>query len=338
MTVPAVWRRRAPLTLHRGVLAGASALVAALSADGTNLPPIYVLTVPPTPSPRTARGVAALLGLGALLGWAIARRTRPERRQFRRSTSGPPSRRAWPGRSAVRCAPGACSPRSSSARRSGSTPSAKAAPASPSRTSARGSRASCTRSSRRASAPWSCRRRRRSSCSTTTSGGPTRRWPRSRKPGAGRSREMRRILGVLRHAGEAPELAPQPGVGQIHALVERSRDERRRIELSVDGEPGPLPASVDLGALPDPRGCAGRAPMTTRLQLVGVQLRFGERDVELEVSASAARRVAALADAGDARARRDLRRRDPERGGHGHGPGGGGSSRACPRAFEEAFA
>ena len=59
--------------------------------------------------------------------------------------------------------------------------------------------------------------------------------------------EMRRILGVLRRGDDAAELAPQPGVGQIHALVEGARQDGRRIELHVEGEPGPLPASVDLG-------------------------------------------------------------------------------------------
>lgn len=90
--------------------------------------------------------------------------------------------------------------------------------------------------------------------------------------------DMRRALGVLRHAGEAPSLAPQPGVGQVYALVEASRTGGRTIELSVEGEPGPLPASVDLGiyrileeALCDSFG------------EVGVQVRFCEDHVELEV-------------------------------------------------------
>jgi signal transduction histidine kinase len=59
--------------------------------------------------------------------------------------------------------------------------------------------------------------------------------------------EMRRILGVLRHPDDAAELAPQPGIGQIPALVEQARQDRQQVTLTVEGEPGPLPASVDLG-------------------------------------------------------------------------------------------
>ena len=91
--------------------------------------------------------------------------------------------------------------------------------------------------------------------------------------------EMRRILGVLRRADEAPELAPQPGVGQIHALVERARENRRDVAFEVDGDPGPLPASVDLGVyriLEEALAAAGSDG-------VDIRLRFGERDVELRV-------------------------------------------------------
>lgn len=59
--------------------------------------------------------------------------------------------------------------------------------------------------------------------------------------------EMRLILGVLRRADQPADLAPQPGIGQIPALVDSARTPSRQIALRVDGEPGPLPASVDLG-------------------------------------------------------------------------------------------
>ena len=96
--------------------------------------------------------------------------------------------------------------------------------------------------------------------------------------------EMRRILGVLRRAGEAAELAPQPGVGQIHRLVERAREQHRQVELEVDGDPGPLPASIDLGVyriLEEALASTGDGP-------VEVRLTFAERDLELDVSAHGA--------------------------------------------------
>lgn len=91
--------------------------------------------------------------------------------------------------------------------------------------------------------------------------------------------EMRRILGVLRHSDEAAELAPQPGVGQIHALIERARAHSRDIAFEVQGDPGPLPASIDLGVyriLEEALAVSGPGALD-------VGLRFGERDVELHV-------------------------------------------------------
>jgi signal transduction histidine kinase len=96
--------------------------------------------------------------------------------------------------------------------------------------------------------------------------------------------EMRRILGVLRHAYGRGELEPQPGVAQIYALIQRSREHGQPIELSVVGDPGTLPAGVDLGIyrileealLSAPRQPAG---------VVGIALRFDEDNLELRLTA-----------------------------------------------------
>ncbi len=93
--------------------------------------------------------------------------------------------------------------------------------------------------------------------------------------------DMRRMLGVLRHSDEAPSLAPQPGVGRVYALVEAARGRGGSVELSVDGDPGPLPASVDLGVyrmLEETLAADG-------LERSVVRLRFRDDEVELEVSA-----------------------------------------------------
>jgi signal transduction histidine kinase len=95
--------------------------------------------------------------------------------------------------------------------------------------------------------------------------------------------EMRRILGVLGRVDEAPELAPQPGVGQIHALVERAR-EQRHVELEVDGDPGPLPASIDLGVY----RILEEALASTGAGSLEVRLTFAERDLELDVTSHSA--------------------------------------------------
>jgi signal transduction histidine kinase len=58
--------------------------------------------------------------------------------------------------------------------------------------------------------------------------------------------EMRRLLGVL-NAGEA-DRAPAPGMRELDALVERTRAAGLPVELTVDGEPRPLPTGLDLAA------------------------------------------------------------------------------------------
>lgn len=101
--------------------------------------------------------------------------------------------------------------------------------------------------------------------------------------------EMRRILGVLRDADDKPDLSPAPGVGQIPALLERARQAGRLVTLQVDGEPGPLPASVDLGVyrvLEDALASAGE----TRGSL-DVVLHFGSDDVSLNITSVGAPRL-----------------------------------------------
>jgi signal transduction histidine kinase len=96
--------------------------------------------------------------------------------------------------------------------------------------------------------------------------------------------DMRRILGVLRHVGDRGELEPQPGVAQIYALIQRARERGQSVELSVEGEPGTLPAGVDLGVyriLEDALESTRRYPAPT----VDVALLFREDDLELRLTA-----------------------------------------------------
>ncbi|MGO9278815.1 MAG: sensor histidine kinase [Streptosporangiaceae bacterium] len=96
--------------------------------------------------------------------------------------------------------------------------------------------------------------------------------------------DMRRILGALRHGEAAPGLQPLPGIGQVYALIKEARDGGQRIELRVEGEPGDIPATVELGvyrvleeALRDTRsGGEGR---------VAVCLLFGGDDLKLRLRA-----------------------------------------------------
>ncbi len=94
--------------------------------------------------------------------------------------------------------------------------------------------------------------------------------------------EMRRVLGVLRHPQDIPERAPRPGVDQLYTLIQSARERGQQVELNVEGEPGPLPAGVDLGIyriLEEALSSAREQPAST----VAVLLRFGHEDLELEL-------------------------------------------------------
>jgi signal transduction histidine kinase len=60
--------------------------------------------------------------------------------------------------------------------------------------------------------------------------------------------EMRRLLGVLRRDGDGLELAPQPGLARVEALIERIRERGLDVTLRVEGQRRPLTTGVDLTA------------------------------------------------------------------------------------------
>jgi hypothetical protein len=101
--------------------------------------------------------------------------------------------------------------------------------------------------------------------------------------------EMRRLVGVMRHDGEArPEeaadaLAPQPGLADLDALVSRARDAGLEVEVQVEGAPRPLAAGVDLSAYR-----IVQEALTNCLKHAGaakaiVHLCYGREDLELQV-------------------------------------------------------
>jgi signal transduction histidine kinase len=60
--------------------------------------------------------------------------------------------------------------------------------------------------------------------------------------------EMRRLLGVLRRHGDGLELAPQPGLARLEALVERNRESGLDVTLRIEGQRRSLTPGVDLTA------------------------------------------------------------------------------------------
>ena len=95
--------------------------------------------------------------------------------------------------------------------------------------------------------------------------------------------ELRRMLGILRHTGEEPALDPQPGLGQLHALVEQFSESGLPVEVSIEGEAKPLPPGVDLSAYR-----IVQEALTNTLKHAGpaytrVTVRYRDADIELEV-------------------------------------------------------
>ncbi len=66
--------------------------------------------------------------------------------------------------------------------------------------------------------------------------------------------ELRHAMGLLTMTGDGPDpataadLAPQPGLAQVAALIDRVRATGVPVELTVTGTPGALPAGADLAA------------------------------------------------------------------------------------------
>jgi signal transduction histidine kinase len=96
--------------------------------------------------------------------------------------------------------------------------------------------------------------------------------------------ELRRALELLRDADAEPDLEPQPGLGQLPALVERARAAGMPVTFHVDGRPRPIPAGLDLSAyrivqeaLANVHQHAGGAPASVRISWrdgsLGLQVR-----------------------------------------------------------------
>jgi signal transduction histidine kinase len=111
--------------------------------------------------------------------------------------------------------------------------------------------------------------------------------------------EMRRLLGVLRHDGEGPELAPQPGLARLAALVERVRAQGMEVDLSVTGEERPPLPGVDLTAYRVIQD-ALEAAVEQGASRAEVELHYGERDLDVAVrddrSGGASHRLPGLRD------------------------------------------
>jgi signal transduction histidine kinase len=94
--------------------------------------------------------------------------------------------------------------------------------------------------------------------------------------------EMRRLLGVLRRDGDRPDLAPQPGLGRLEALVERAREGGLDVTVREEGDARPLAPGLDLTAYRIVQD-ALEAAAENGASKAQVLVRYGEREVVLGV-------------------------------------------------------
>jgi signal transduction histidine kinase len=96
--------------------------------------------------------------------------------------------------------------------------------------------------------------------------------------------ELRRLLGVLRTPDEGAELAPQPGLAELPALVARTEAAGLPVSVRVHGKPAPLPPGIDLSAYR-----IVQEALTNTLKHAGpshaeVEIRYEANAVEIEVT------------------------------------------------------
>jgi signal transduction histidine kinase len=95
--------------------------------------------------------------------------------------------------------------------------------------------------------------------------------------------EMRSVLSILRRPGEAPPRFPTAGIGGLGELVARTAAAGIPVETEVNGDPRPVPASVDLAVYRIVQEALTNVARHARPAAAVVRLSYGEDDVTVEV-------------------------------------------------------
>ena len=95
--------------------------------------------------------------------------------------------------------------------------------------------------------------------------------------------EMRRLLSAMRRDGDDLELAPQPGLGGVGALVAEIGRAGLPVTLHVEGEAAPLPRAIDLSAYRIVQEGLTNALKHARAHRAEVTLRYAPDELQIEV-------------------------------------------------------
>jgi signal transduction histidine kinase len=95
--------------------------------------------------------------------------------------------------------------------------------------------------------------------------------------------DMRRLLAAMRTDGDEAELAPQPGLDRLEALLEEVDRAGLPVHLHVDGDPVPLPQAIDLSAYRIVQEGLTNALKHAKAHHADVTVRYRPDELQLEV-------------------------------------------------------
>ena len=95
--------------------------------------------------------------------------------------------------------------------------------------------------------------------------------------------ELHKMLGFLRREGEADEVAPQPGLGELPDLVSHVARADLEVMLSVEGEQRPVPRTVDVSAYRIVQEALTNTVKHAGARTAAVRVRYGGDELQLEV-------------------------------------------------------
>jgi signal transduction histidine kinase len=91
-------------------------------------------------------------------------------------------------------------------------------------------------------------------------------------------------LGLLTEADQTqPALAPQPGLDQLHQLVERISQAGMKVDLQIEGSPRPLSPGLDLTAYRIVQEALTNALKYASGAKTQVRVEFGDTELRLHV-------------------------------------------------------